>query len=322
MISSVKLPKIRQDARVNRALILLVLAGCGGDDPPPSISYGPVGPLVGDAGRGSWRFGAASAATQIEDANDRTDWWFWTAPESQGGLDRGTFVGEASRGHALALEDVGLLTAMNLDSYRFSIEWSRIEPERDVIDEEALAHYGALLDALVAAGVRPMITVHHFSNPVWVADPRDPDCLAGPTDENLCGFGHPEGGPLIVEEMRQHAALLAERFGDRVDEWGTVNEPVNYLLAGYGLGSFPPGKQEILSVAIDPEVLRKNDKEMYASLREKFSEAYQRAKKLDIYHQQAQSIPHKSNPCTQVHELVNALRALSSQNIKTKKVRT
>ncbi len=67
---------------------------------------------------------------------------------------------------------------------------------------------------------------------------------------------------------------------------------------------------------------RKNDKEMYASLREKFSEAYQRAKKLDIYHQQAQSIPHKSNPCTQVHELVNALRALSSQNIKTKKVRT
>jgi beta-glucosidase len=237
-----------------------MLAACGDDGGQPGaggggagggaapIAFGAMGSLSGDAGRGGFRFGAASAATQIEDGNDRTDWWFWTAPEGEGGLDRGAaFVGDASRGHALALEDVALLQAMHLDSYRFSIEWARVEPERDVIDEEALAHYDALVDALVAAGIRPMITVHHFSNPVWVSDPRDPDCAAGPTDENLCGFGHPEGGPQIVEEVAEHAALLAERFGDRVDEWGTVNEPVNYLLAGYGVGTFPPGRQTILT---------------------------------------------------------------------------
>jgi len=222
-------------------------AGGAGGASPTAIAFAPLGSIVGESGKGSFRFGAASAATQIENANPRTDWWTWTAPEDQGGLDRGKgFVGDASNGYDLALSDVALLTESHLDAYRFSIEWSRIEPERDVIDEEAIAHYGALLDALIAAGIRPMVTVHHFSNPIWVADPRDPDCLNGPTDDNLCGFGS-EGSPAILEEISEHAALLAERFGDRVDEWATVNEPVNYLIAGYGIGQFPPGKQSILS---------------------------------------------------------------------------
>ena len=222
--------------------------GGAGGGAAADVAFAPMGSLVAGPGRGGFRFGAASAATQIEDDNPRTDWWVWSAPESEGGLGQGSaFVGDASRGKTLALEDVALLQAMGLDSYRFSVEWSRSGSMRDVVDEDGIAHYDALIDALIAAGIRPMITVHHFSNPVWVADPRDPECAAGPSDENLCGFGHPEGGPEIVEEIAEHAALLAERFGDRVDEWGTVNEPVNYLLAGYGIGSFPPGRQTILT---------------------------------------------------------------------------
>ena len=85
---------------------------------------------------------------------------------------------------------------------------------------------------------------------MWVADPRDISCAGGPTDTNLCGFGGP-GGAQIVEEMGEHAALLAQRFGDLVDEWGTVNEPINYMLAAYGVGMFPPGK--ITLVDIDAE---------------------------------------------------------------------
>ncbi|MBA2539512.1 MAG: glycoside hydrolase family 1 protein [Deltaproteobacteria bacterium] len=222
------------------ALGLLACAACG-DDPAPSIAYGGPGPLVGEAGRGSFRFGAASAATQIEDMNPATDWYLWTQPIDQGGLGHGTFVGDATRGYSQVNEDLQLVSDLGLDSYRFSIEWARVEPVRDQIDEVALAHYQAQLEAMRAMGIRPLVTLHHFSNPVWVADPRDTDCEAGPTDTNLCGLGS-AGGLQIIEEMAEHAALLAERFGGFVDEWGTLNEPMIYLLASYGLGEFPPGK--------------------------------------------------------------------------------
>lgn len=216
-----------------------------GTEPPTDTPFPPIGPLVGDAGKGTFRFGAASAATQIEDDNETVDWWLWSMPMPEG-LGHGVFVGDASRGYSMALEDVELIEELGLDSYRFSIEWARIEPERDVIDEDALAHYDAFIDALVARGIRPMITLHHFSNPVWIDDPHDVACTDGPGDTNLCGWNHVDGGPLVVEELAEHAALLAERYGDRVDEWGTLNEPVNYMLAAYGLQVFPPGKNGIL----------------------------------------------------------------------------
>ncbi|WP_437630331.1 glycoside hydrolase family 1 protein [Sorangium sp. So ce854] len=235
-------------------LLALAAAACSSAEavapappPLPDIGYGAPGSLSAPSGKGGFRLGAASAATQIEDRNPSTDWYVFTRPEAEGGLGRGAeFVGDASRGYSKAIEDVALLREMGLDSYRFSVEWARIEPRRDVIDEEALAHYDRLLDALVAAGIRPVVTLHHFSSPVWLDDPRDTGCASGPGDDNLCGFGHPEGGPLVIEEMAEHAALLAARFGDRVDDWGTLNEPFNYLLAAYGVGVFPPGKAALL----------------------------------------------------------------------------
>ncbi|MEM7155465.1 MAG: family 1 glycosylhydrolase [Myxococcota bacterium] len=219
----------------------------GSSSGEPMEGFGELGPLIGPDGENSFRFGAASAATQIEDQNESVDWYLWSLPVAEGGLGNGEFIADASRGFSMAQQDVELLSEMGLDAYRFSIEWARIEPQRDMIDEDALAHYDAFIDALLAAGIRPMVTVHHFSNPIWVDDPSDPDCEAGPTDANLCGWNHTEGGPMVVEELGEHAALLAERYGDRVDEWVTLNEPINYLLAGYGLGVFPPGKQGLLT---------------------------------------------------------------------------
>lgn len=214
--------------------------------PVEDVAWPAIGSLSAPSGEGSFRFGAASAATQIEDRNPDVDWFVWTQPEPEG-LGRGTDpIDDAVRGFSLALEDVALVEATSLDAYRFSVEWARIEPQRDVVSEEALAHYDAVLSALEARGIRPTLTVHHFSNPVWVDDPRrvaaEDDCAGGPTDAWLCGWGHPEGGPLIVEELAEHACLLAERYGDRVDEWATFNEPVNYLFASYGAGQFPPGR--------------------------------------------------------------------------------
>jgi beta-glucosidase len=228
--------------------VLLALAACGESGPaqPPPISFGAVGPLAGDAGRGSFRFGVASAATQIEDNNPNTDWYVWTGPAPTG-MAKSQFVGNAADGYAMALQDVQLVHSLGLDSYRFSIEWARIEPQRDVIDENAIAHYRAELMALASLGIRPVVTIHHFSNPIWVADPRAIACPGGPTSTNLCGLGS-AGGSMIVSEMAQHAALLAQRFGDLVDEWGTENEPVNYLFAAYMVGKFPPGRLTLTSI--------------------------------------------------------------------------
>jgi len=235
---------------MRRGLVgLALLVACGDEiEPPPPLTFGTMAPLSGASGRGGFRFGAASAATQIEDMNTRTDWYAFTAPMAAGGMARGTFVGDAVQGYTRALEDVDLVADLGLDSYRFSIEWARIEPMRDVIDEAAIQHYRTQLQALRALGIRPLVTVHHFSNPVWIADPRAIDCAGGPTDANLCGLGHPVGGPLVIAEMRAHAELVATRFGDLVDEWGTVNEPINYLFAGYGIGVFPPGKNTLFAL--------------------------------------------------------------------------
>lgn len=218
-----------------------------------------MGSLVDASGKGSFRFGAASAATQIEDNNTTVDWYIWTLPEAMGGVGKGTFLGEGVRGYTRVMEDVGLVKQLGLDSYRFSIEWARIEPQRDVIDEAAITHYREQLVAMKAMGIRPVVTVHHFSNPIWVADPRGISCVNGPTSTNLCGFGS-DGGPQIVEELREHAMLLGARFGDLVDEWGTVNEPINYLFAGYAVGQFPPG-----IVSLDPNQFGKTLRDYIAA---------------------------------------------------------
>ena len=224
---------------------LVVLVACGKSPDTSPIEFGTMGLLAGDAGKGSWRFGVATAATQIEDMNPNTDWYVWTEPTAMGGLGKGdSFVGDATRGYSMDLDDVALVAGLGVDSYRFSIEWARIEPQRGVIDEDAIAHYRTELEMLVAMGIRPLVTIHHYSNPIWTNDPRDLPCAAGPTDQNLCGLGGP-GGPQIIQAMGEHAALLAQRFGDLVDEWGTVNEPTTWLLGAYGIALFPPGRSAL-----------------------------------------------------------------------------
>ncbi|MEZ4452227.1 MAG: family 1 glycosylhydrolase [Nannocystaceae bacterium] len=108
---------------------------------------------------------------------------------------------------------------------------------------------------------RPLRRIHR--RPDRRRDPADdhpppllePDLGRRSARRRLCGGAH-RSEPLrlgspdriieIIAEFAEHAALLGERFGDRVDEWGTVNEPLNYLLASYGIGNFPPGKSGIL----------------------------------------------------------------------------
>ncbi|MCB9558545.1 MAG: glycoside hydrolase family 1 protein [Deltaproteobacteria bacterium] len=221
-------------------------AGCNSD---PVITFGPRGSLVTAAGKGGFRFGTASSATQIEDQNPNTDWYHWTQAKPAG-LGHDTFLGDAARGYTLALADVERAADLGLDALRFSVEWARLEPTPGQYDETAFAHYGALIDALLARGIRPMITLHHFTWPRWVSDPSKTDCAAqGPQDDNLCGLETEAGYLRLAAAMSKVVAEMARRWGDRVDEWYTLNEPVNYVLAAYGAGQFPPARMYIFDFA-------------------------------------------------------------------------
>jgi beta-glucosidase len=222
--------------------------------PPLAITFPPSPAKLSAPGDAGFTFGVATAAAQIEDQNVLDDWYYWTLPAAEGGKGMTQApLGDAVQGFTRALDDVALIKEMGLDTYRFSLSWSRIEPQRDVISQEALAHYDAVIDELVAEGVRPMLTIHHFASPLWVDDFLAPPCALTdpPTDTNLCGWDHPEGAALIIEELAEHARMLATRYGDRVDDWCTLNEPINYLIASYGVADqFPPGKG-LISVAFD-----------------------------------------------------------------------
>ncbi|WP_156754856.1 glycoside hydrolase family 1 protein [Actinokineospora pegani] len=237
------------------AAMLVVAAGVpaiatAGDSAGPTgkpARFAGIGSPTAPSGKGSFRFGVSSSATQIEDANPNTDWYRWSDPD---GLAKSPFVGDASGGYTRAIADVDLIARLGVDSYRFGVEWARIEPRRGEIDQAAVEHYSDFVDALLARGIRPMITIHHFAFPAWVDDPADVGCANGPSDANLCGLDHPEGGPLVVREMADFATLLAQRLGDRVDEWVTVNEPMGYMTFSHAFGAGPPGKANLTEATL------------------------------------------------------------------------
>ena len=206
----------------------LLTAACGDDSP------GLIFP-------GGFHWGAATAAHQTEGGNTNNNWYqFETLPRFKGKTKEPS--AKAADSYNRYEEDIQIARDMGLNSYRFSIEWSRIEPQRDVWDEAALTHYDKMIDAVKARALRPVVTLHHFTDPIWVHDlSRLDDCdkPAQPIDDtNLCGWSHTE----VRDEWVEFVEKVVQRYGDRVDYWITINEPMAYLYAGYMFGVFPPGK--------------------------------------------------------------------------------
>ena len=126
-------------------------------------------------------WGTATAAYQVEGGNTNTDWWRF---EHRPGSIAAEPCGEACDSWHRWEEDLDLAASFGLNAYRFSLEWARIEPHHGEIDLEALEHYRSMLVACVARGLAPVVTLHHFTLPLWVADagvtPGIPNCDTGP----------------------------------------------------------------------------------------------------------------------------------------------
>jgi len=181
-------------------------------------------------------FGVATAAHQIEGGNTNNNWYQFET------LDR--FAGQtahpaedAANSWELWQTDNQLVEDTNLDAYRFSLEWSRIMPERGVFDEDAIAHYRAIIEDLEERGIRPFVTLHHFTDPIWVQDLDNPTCEGGPTDTDLCGWTNPD----TIDSFVQYVERMAQEYGDLVDDWCTFNEPNTVTNVGYLLAQHAPG---------------------------------------------------------------------------------
>jgi beta-glucosidase/6-phospho-beta-glucosidase/beta-galactosidase len=120
--------------------------------------------------------------------------------------------------------DIARAHSMGLDSFRFSLEWHRIEPQRGQIDREAVARYHQMLDVMEKYKMVPLATLHHFVHPQWF--------------EDLGGFEKEAN----IEHFLSWTELAYRSFGARVRNWCTFNEPGVFAFSGYFFGSFPPGK--------------------------------------------------------------------------------
>jgi beta-glucosidase len=169
--------------------------------------------------------GCATAAHQVEGGIDN-DWSRWVAdhPEAiNGGGDAVIAIDQYRR----YPEDLAQLGAMHHTAHRFSVEWARVEPEPGRIDWDALAHYADVVHTCRRNGMEPVVTLHHFTLPAWLAK-------AG-------GFAAPEA-PM---RFARYAAACVEAFGDTVTWWVTVNEPTVVAVLGHLEGQWPPGERSL-----------------------------------------------------------------------------
>ncbi|MGZ7078312.1 MAG: glycoside hydrolase family 1 protein [Thermoanaerobaculia bacterium] len=155
---------------------------------------------------------------QVE-GNDRCDWTEWEA----GGRTRGDPCGDAVDSWSRYEEDAALARDIGANAFRFSVSWSRVEPQQDRFDDVAMARYVRFVDALLALGLEPTVTLFHYTHPLW---------FHGTT---------PWTSPASVDRFARFARYVSSALGDRVRLWIPLNEPMVFLLAGYLDAQIPPG---------------------------------------------------------------------------------
>lgn len=171
-------------------------------------------------------WGTATAAHQVEGNNTNNNWWDWE--QEPGNILNGYKSGLACDWWSGRWrEDFDRAAESGQNAHRLSVEWSRIQPAPDRWDENALDHYREMLRGLLERDLTPMVTLHHFSDPLWLAE------QGGWENEDVAGWFEKFTNK-VVEALREYANL-----------WVTINEPNVLLTSSYILGDFPPGKTHL-----------------------------------------------------------------------------
>jgi len=171
-------------------------------------------------------WGTATASHQVEGNNKNNDWWAWEQ-------EAGRIVDGHSSGLACDWwggrwkEDFDRAAEGGQNAMRISIEWSRVQPAPDRWDEHALDHYRQMVRGLTERGLMPMVTLHHFTNPLWLEE------LGGWEDDQT------------PERFAVYVSKVVEALKEYVTMWCTINEPNVYAYSSYLTGEFPPGKRNL-----------------------------------------------------------------------------
>ena len=174
-------------------------------------------------------FGAAASAYQIEGAagDDGRGLSIWDTFSHKRGKVYNNDNGNIACDHYNRFrDDVSIMSRIGLDAYRFSISWPRIIPEgRGAVNLKGLDFYDRLVDELLLAGIRPFATLFHWDFPYQLYREKG-------------GFENRDAAKYFAE----YAGIVAERLGDRVKDWITLNEPWVFSTMGYLLGRHAPGR--------------------------------------------------------------------------------
>ena len=165
-------------------------------------------------------WGAGTSSHQVEGNNRLNDWWAW---EEAGKLKKSS--GLAADQYNRFEADLDIAQSLGHNAHRFSLEWSRIEPTPGFYSEEAITHYGRLIDACRRRGLEPIVTLNHFTLPLWFA------VKGGWTS------------PSCVDSFIRYVGMVSHRLGDKIHWWVTLNEPTVQVFYGYIYGCWPPGEK-------------------------------------------------------------------------------
>ena len=163
-------------------------------------------------------WGSATSAHQVEGQNIHSDWWAW---EQAGRVKEPS--GMACDHYRRFAADFDLAASLGHKAHRFSIEWSRIEPTEGQWDDAALAHYVEVVRALRQRRLEPIVTLHHFTTPQWLAA---------------------QGSWMnakVVDRFARFVEHVGQALGGMVRYWLTINEPMVYAKMHYVDQAGPPG---------------------------------------------------------------------------------
>lgn len=177
-------------------------------------------------------WGTATSAHQTEGNNTNSDWWGLEQNKSRKNKWPLEPSGIAADSYNRYEEDFDLCVKLNNNAVRISVEWARIEPEEGKFSKEAFEHYRKVLKAAKDRGLKTFVTLHHFSNPLWLAKKGA-----------WVNFATPK-------LFAKYAAKCAKEFDDLVDAYMTLNEALAFIQYGYLKAAWPPQKFNPLLVPL------------------------------------------------------------------------